>query len=191
MEVFNRARVQQNVNVQRFPFKVVWGVDIPSKVQFFVWTLVHGRVLTADNLCRKGTVVNPVCRLCESLNESIVHVFLHCSVSLSVWNAMTDPLPAVFLALFTVSLIEEWLLQWPVVTNHEWGSLVWKYLSYATLWTLWKTRNNKTFRNTEIGVERICREIKFTIWYWCSSWKQRKKYKYQDLEDNWSGVIRG
>ncbi|KAF5182530.1 hypothetical protein FRX31_027880 [Thalictrum thalictroides] len=112
-------------------------------------------------------------------------------VRLSVWNAMTDPLPAVFPALFTVSSIEKWLLQWPVVTNHEWGSLVWKYLPYATLWTLWKTRNNKTFRNTEIGVERICREIKFTIWYWCSSWKRRKKYKYQDLEDNWAGVIRG
>ncbi|KAF5204222.1 hypothetical protein FRX31_006192 [Thalictrum thalictroides] len=155
-ELVNRARVQQNVSVQRFPFKVVWGVDILSKVQFFCMDISPWE--------------SPYCRQ---------------SVSQRNYGESMFP------ALFTVSSIEEWLLQWPVVTNHEWGSLVWKYLPYATLWTLWKTRNNKTFRNTEIGVERICREIKFTIWYWCSSWKRRKKYKYQDLEDNWTGVIRG
>ncbi|KAF5178633.1 hypothetical protein FRX31_031782 [Thalictrum thalictroides] len=174
-----------------YPYRLVWKVDIPSKVQFFMWTVMHNRILTADNLIHRGSQVNPRCSFCDNLNESISHLLLHCSVSLNVWSVLMMSYPEVYPNLFTVVSVEEWLNLWPPGTHQEFGSKVWSYLPYAVFWTLWKTRNHRIFRQKTVDVEAICREVKFTIWYWCSSWKRRKKYRYQDLDDKWSDVLTG
>ncbi|KAF5178907.1 hypothetical protein FRX31_031506 [Thalictrum thalictroides] len=145
----------------------------------------------SDNLTHRGSQVSSRCSLCDNLNESITHLLLHCSVSLNVWSVLTMPYPEVYPNLFTVVSVEEWLKLWTSGTQQEFGSKVWSYLPYAVFWTLWKTRNHRIFRQKTVDVEAICREVKFTIWYWCSSWKRRKKYRYQDLDDKWSDVLTG
>uniref|UniRef100_A0A2N9GID8 OBG-type G domain-containing protein n=1 Tax=Fagus sylvatica TaxID=28930 RepID=A0A2N9GID8_FAGSY len=37
-----------------FPWKAIWGVHAPRRVAFFAWTASWGRILTADNLMRRG-----------------------------------------------------------------------------------------------------------------------------------------
>jgi hypothetical protein len=36
-----------------FPWKGIWGVKVPRRVTFFVWTAAWGNILTCDNLCRQ------------------------------------------------------------------------------------------------------------------------------------------
>jgi len=50
--------------------------------------VAHGRLYMKDMMIHWGMSVNPVCPLCESENESISHLFLQCSVSISMWNKL-------------------------------------------------------------------------------------------------------
>jgi hypothetical protein len=40
-----------------FPWKGIWRVKAPKRVAFFVWTAALGKILTHDNLRRRGIVV--------------------------------------------------------------------------------------------------------------------------------------
>ena len=40
-----------------FPWKCIWGVKAPPRVAFFMWTVAWGRILTCDNLKKRGLVL--------------------------------------------------------------------------------------------------------------------------------------
>ena len=50
---FYRA-LSMTSQVEPFPWRGVWGVKVPRRVAFFVWTVVWGKILTMDNLGRPG-----------------------------------------------------------------------------------------------------------------------------------------
>jgi hypothetical protein len=62
-----------------FPWKSVWRSKAPTREAFFVWMVVHSKILTLDNLGRMGMVVVNRCWLCETEGESVDHLLLHCA----------------------------------------------------------------------------------------------------------------
>jgi hypothetical protein len=69
-----------------FPWKGIWHVKVPKRVAFFVWTAALGKILTHDNLRRRGIVVVEWCVMCKKHGESVDHLFLHCDVARVVWS---------------------------------------------------------------------------------------------------------
>ena len=69
-----------------FTWKNVWRVKTPRRVVFFVWTVAWDRLLTCDNLMRRGFVVAGWCCMCKHSGESVNHLLLHCNVAREVWN---------------------------------------------------------------------------------------------------------
>jgi hypothetical protein len=61
-----------------FPWKSVWRSQAPPRVTFFAWTAVCSKILTLDNVGRRGMVVVNRCWLCEMEGESVDHLLLHC-----------------------------------------------------------------------------------------------------------------
>jgi hypothetical protein len=49
-----------------FPWKSIWRSKAPSRVAFFAWMAARSKILTLDNLKRRGMVVVNRCWLCES-----------------------------------------------------------------------------------------------------------------------------
>jgi hypothetical protein len=37
-----------------FPWESIWKVKAPPRIAFFLWTAAKGRILTVDNLRRRG-----------------------------------------------------------------------------------------------------------------------------------------
>ncbi|OVA19128.1 Reverse transcriptase zinc-binding domain [Macleaya cordata] len=37
-----------------FPRKIIWHPKVPSKIGFFMWTAYHRKILTIDNLKKRG-----------------------------------------------------------------------------------------------------------------------------------------
>ena len=60
---------------QHFPWKSVWKSKTPSKVSFFLWTAVLGKVLTTDNLCKRRLIVLDWCCMCKRDGETIATCF--------------------------------------------------------------------------------------------------------------------
>ncbi|KAF5178964.1 hypothetical protein FRX31_031447 [Thalictrum thalictroides] len=92
---------------------------MPIKVQVFFWAAILGRTLTLDNLIHRGQILDPLCPVCGLVNESIGHLFLHCSISLQVWKGLSVEIPDIFINLFTVGSLREWLVAWPIKKGEE------------------------------------------------------------------------
>jgi hypothetical protein len=56
------------------------------KCRFFTWTLLHQRVLTADNLQKRGWPCNPICNLCNSSPDTAVDLCKDCPFNGRVWD---------------------------------------------------------------------------------------------------------
>ena len=64
--------------IEPFPTSVVWNAWVPPKVSFFAWEATWGKVLTLDQLQRRGWSLVHRCSLCYAHEESIDHILLRC-----------------------------------------------------------------------------------------------------------------
>ena len=71
---------------------------LPPKVLFFVWTASLNRILTINNLTRRGWVLVNRCRMCCAEVETVDHLLLHCSVASQLW--------ALIFAIFGVTWVQ-------------------------------------------------------------------------------------
>jgi hypothetical protein len=71
-----------------FPWKSVWKVKVPLRVNFFVWTAALVKILTLDNLCKRDIIVVGWCCMCKQSGESINHILLHCEVARALWSVV-------------------------------------------------------------------------------------------------------
>ena len=69
-----------------FPWKASWGVRVPRRVAFFTWSAAWGRILTADNLMRRGFQLAGRCYMCRCEGETISHLLLHCPIAMEMWS---------------------------------------------------------------------------------------------------------
>jgi len=147
-------------------FSSIWHKDVPLKVVVFAWRLFRDRLPTKDNLLRRGVITHD-CRMCVAgcdCVESSSHLFLHCNIFGSVWH-----------------LIYSWI--GVLVTNpfyvpdhfHQFGfsggigkkrrsilQIIW----YATVWEIWKERNNRLFASIESPVLQVVDRIKSISYMW-------------------------
>jgi len=134
-------------------------------VAFFVWTAALGKILTHDNLRRRGIVVVEWCVMCKKHGESVDHLLLHYDVARVVWSS--------FYSLFGV----EWVMPSSVLDLlSEWGTLlgrgtvnrIWKQVPLCVLWGLWRERNSRLFEDVEAPVGALCRNVLHMLYLWVS-----------------------
>ena len=61
---------------------------MPSKINFFVWTAVLGRILTNDNLRKHQLIVIYWYCMCKRAGETINHLLLHCPIGRELCSMM-------------------------------------------------------------------------------------------------------
>lgn len=67
----------------------LWRIAVLSKVCFFGWRLLLGKLPSRDTLAARGCLEgdhNLVCSLCFSHFESISHLFFSCNVANLAWK---------------------------------------------------------------------------------------------------------
>ncbi|CAM0948631.1 unnamed protein product [Alopecurus aequalis] len=71
-------------------YQFIWRSRAPSKVQFFCWLLVQGRIQCRSNLLRKNILEkkNSGCALCGADLETPEHVVFECTFARQFWNAL-------------------------------------------------------------------------------------------------------
>ena len=69
-----------------FPYRLVWNPVVPPKIGVFAWEATWGKVLTLDQLKRRGMAFANRCFLCEESKETIDHLLIHCKSAKMLWN---------------------------------------------------------------------------------------------------------
>ena len=73
---------------QSVPIKMLWNPTVPTKVGFFAWEVWWGKILTLDQLKKRGFSLVSRCVFCGKDEESLEHLFIHCPKVWCMWTAI-------------------------------------------------------------------------------------------------------
>ncbi|KAF7824263.1 ribonuclease H [Senna tora] len=124
------------LSVDLFPWKFLWSLSMPSKIQNFIWRIVTDALPNLVNLKRHHLQVDETCQLCGLQNETLDHVFLHCSFARAVWFGSSLSIRT---EDFAPSSIVECLTTWFNQSQNEDHKVL--HLKLLLLQSIWHTRN--------------------------------------------------
>ena len=64
----------------------IWKFKIPPRIKVFAWLTYYDRILTTDNLAKRGWHLPGMCYLCRNASESVIHLFSECSFMLEFYS---------------------------------------------------------------------------------------------------------
>lgn len=150
-------------------FKGLWDCSAPSKVVAFAWKALLNRIPTKVNLELRNIITTDEamgCGWCERSEESTLHLLLHCDLASRVWLKLMLWIDGVFLIPPNLFLHWECWGEWDRNKKVRKGRrLIW----FATLWVLWKARNDNIFNERNLEVDEIVEEVKVLSWRWLLS----------------------
>eukprot|EP00253_Pinus_taeda_P017362 PITA_17362 len=147
------------------PWQGVWRTPSWPKIDFFAWQLCHGRILTYDNLQRKGFHGPSMCALCNNSSETITHIMFKCNFSKHLWRSFTQNLNSNFvMPCSTVELFSNWAARYPgLPPKNQVIKAAWATLPKITCWQIWLERNRRIFRSTKQNSKALEIKIKCQI----------------------------
>jgi hypothetical protein len=153
----------QAPNRTKFPWKGIWGVKAPRRLSFFIWTAARGKILTYDNLMKRGHILAGWCCLCKNHWETGDHLLLHCEIASALWCFVLQSFGIQWVIPATViDLLFGWY-NWFGKLN----SGVWNLVLLCLMWSLWKERNRRIFEDLEKTLSHL-KEQFLGLLYDCS-----------------------
>ena len=146
-----------------FPYQSIWNLVVPPKIDIFTWEAAWGKVLTLDNLKRRGMAFANRCFLCEEDEETIDHLLIHCKSAKMLWNLL---LSIGGVSWVFPSAISHTLLAWQGVAVGKKRKKIWRAAPPCLFWTLWCARNRLAFENKVTSAQRIKINFVSNLWSW-------------------------
>ena len=120
----------------------IWKLKVPPRVVIFGWLAIRKRILTQDNLRKRGRIVVNACPMCLRGEESADHLMVTCKTAHYVWRSVIGWFDCCW--VFPNSLPE--LFQaWKALIRAPRGKELWRLSFIAVIWTIWKKRNSRCF----------------------------------------------
>jgi hypothetical protein len=141
---------QENLEQQ---WEKIWKIPQWPKIKMFKWLVLHNRILTWENLMKRGFIGPSRCHLCQVKEETTNHLLDECSYTTEIW----DWAAGIFRQSNRIrGNINATINNWNEGYNeNEMVNLCWNLTSGMIIWAIWKERNRRIFRNESIPTERI------------------------------------
>eukprot|EP00253_Pinus_taeda_P026822 PITA_26822 len=122
----------------------LWKLSASPRSRLFSWCLLRNKVPTGDQLMKRAFHGPTWCVFCKADSESIVHLFLQCRATRSVWCNIKPH----------INYAGEWsgldmIRAWTDWGKNKNGSKMIN-LPIIVNWAIWKSRNNIIFENKPI-----------------------------------------
>ncbi|KAM6589465.1 hypothetical protein CsatA_012070 [Cannabis sativa] len=162
---YRRLQQVAGVNVadqdQRM-FKAIWKLEVPPKVQHFLWRALVGCLPTKFQLSTKKVNVDLYCPFCNMAVETISHILLDCRFARSCWcvsNAPTGVNNGDFNSWFT-ALLENY----STAVVQEAACVSWK---------IWSVRNELLWNKKTCSAMDVVRSARTVLNQYCSAQTQK------------------
>ena len=165
---FSVKRMYKGVDVSPafvFPHRIVWNPVVPPKIGVFAWEAAWGKILTLDQLKRRGMSFANKCFMCEEEDETIDHLLIHCKFAKMLWD--------LFLSIVGISWVFphsvlHTLLAWQGAVVGKKRRKIWFAAPLCLFWNLWRARNLMVFENEAPSVQRIKVNFVSNLWTWAN-----------------------
>jgi hypothetical protein len=71
---------------KKFDIDSIWKAKTEPKCRFFARLLLHTKILTTNNLDKRGWSNDPLCKLCACELETPTHLCKDCMLTKKVWE---------------------------------------------------------------------------------------------------------
>jgi hypothetical protein len=148
------------------PASSLWHKDVPLKVILFAWRVFRARIPTKDNLFRRN-VIGFDAQLCIGgcgEVETSPHLLFHCSVFGSVWNHILRWLRLSAVLPYDAASHYYQFSNIGGVAKARCSIL--QVIWFATVWEIWKERNNRIFNDKYCSMSQVVDKIKSLTYRW-------------------------
>lgn len=125
-----------------FPFKLIWQLRTPPRVNTFLWKVVHQRLMTNCERHTRGIFDSNLCPRCDTHPESILYLLRDCECVLELWEQLVEP---DVWHLFASLSLDRWLefnIQRSSMGAIPWN---WAFLFACMIHMIWIDRNHYVF----------------------------------------------
>ena len=153
-------RIQFVGHTRRQSITPIWKAKAEPKCKFFAWILLHKKILTANNLEKRGWPHDPLCKLCNTTLETPKHLCKDCPFTCAVWVEQVNWLNLHQLPTSgsVSSIYRRWKKCRAMIVKES--KFFFDGLIIYFWWNIWKERNRRTFRQEQKTVTEITYLIK-------------------------------
>ena len=148
-----------------FPHRLVWNPVVPPKMGVFAWEAAWGKVLTLDQLKRRGMEFANRCFMCEEEEETIDHLLIHCNFAKSLWDLLLSIVGISW--VFPHSVLNN-LLAWQGTAVGKKRKKIWLAAPVCLFWNIWCARNRLVFQNEVPNAQRTKATFVTNLWSWAN-----------------------
>ncbi len=148
----------------------LWSIRIPPKVKIFLWLVNRNRILTADNLSKRGWVGPSVCCLCGRASKCLSHLFFFCPFARAAWswNLFSEPCTLSSFLNTVGGLADRWIKARLSVKGRRKHLL--DLCIAATCWEIWLARNDCIFRDKLCSGSECGQKVELTVISWIAAY---------------------
>ena len=110
---YGLTRNVQDIRVCDPLWKNVWKSQLHERLKMLLWRIASNLLPTKNNLDRFINPVDQCCPLCEIEQESIVHIFVYCSVAKACWFGSRWSIKSEFLSINNGTQLVSFILNPP------------------------------------------------------------------------------
>ncbi|KAL2897415.1 hypothetical protein RDABS01_039198 [Bienertia sinuspersici] len=121
-------------------------LEAQNSLRFFLWLLMHEKILCNANGVKRGLTEDPIYPLCHQMIETCMHTLRDNQQARNVWVQIC-PNNRVR-GFFSGSSVQSWVEE-NLTSSKVRKPDYWAYAFPLTLWWIWKWRNQSIFRNGE------------------------------------------
>eukprot|EP00253_Pinus_taeda_P013691 PITA_13691 len=134
----------QNLEDKVAWYQNVWNSALWPKIKYFLWLIMHRKILTWENLVKRGFIGPSKCPLCEKDEETMNHFLNDCNWTNNLWEWIKG--------IFKQTdrhrdSIQDSITNWR--TNYSSCNTIntlWRLCPGFIVWNTWKERNRRIFQ---------------------------------------------
>jgi hypothetical protein len=148
-------QIQFEGSFSKLKLTPIWRAKSEAKCKFFAWTLLHSKILTANNLAKRNWQNDPICKLCCSEPETPTHLCKDCAFTKQVWSTLIRWLNLT--TLNTVDMAGSIHKYWRKC-RAKFDKTQKRRLDNIMIyfwWNIWKERNRRTFQQKSLQANQV------------------------------------